>query len=375
MAGQELEDPRPAGPSIARERDPYLSSFSLSSLSKGPGLRIGLLLRGSHLTRASISVIDDIEASNFARIEMILLSPAPAQGRRTGTNPFVRPLRSMSDALSRAVWQVYLGLDRRRVRLLDDPLSVLDASSRLRGIPMVRVSPTEGDGEWHDRPRGCLHPGRGARRHHPPGQRERDGRRSAPRARARSHHFRAGRVRHVGVSLRRSRIRAKRAGVSRGDRLGETGLLRLPGATPRFSNWRAHARHSCVSDGRRVSYPQPRTATLRIDPSRDPEASRVARRWLGASCSSRSCLASGTRFASAPTPSKRAQACALDGPSAGAEGGTSARDDHHEARAGLAMADSAPGGLPAVGPNSAWATWPGFAGSKRRPAARMRIRF
>ena len=72
---------------------------------------------------------------------MILLSPAPAQGRPTGTKPFVRPLRSMSDALSRGVWQVYAELDRRRVRLLDDPLSVVDASSRLRGIPVVRVSP------------------------------------------------------------------------------------------------------------------------------------------------------------------------------------------------------------------------------------------
>ena len=80
MAGQELEDPRPGEPSFARERDPYLSSFSLSSISKGPDLRIGLLLRGSHLTRASISVIDDIEASSFARIEMILLSPSAGQG-------------------------------------------------------------------------------------------------------------------------------------------------------------------------------------------------------------------------------------------------------------------------------------------------------
>ena len=78
---------------------------------------------------------------------MILLSPARHRVVGQATNRFVRPLRSMGDALSRAVWQVYVELDRRRVRLLDDPLSVLDASNRLRGIPMVRVSPTEGDGD------------------------------------------------------------------------------------------------------------------------------------------------------------------------------------------------------------------------------------
>jgi hypothetical protein len=146
MAGQELEDPRPGEPSSTRERDPYLSSFSLSSISKGPDLRIGLLVRGSHLTRASISVLDDIEASSFARIEMILLSPVPAQGRRPNPIRFVQALRSMGEAFSSALWQVYLGLDRRRVRLPDDPLSVLDVSSRLRAIPLVRVSRPGPDG-------------------------------------------------------------------------------------------------------------------------------------------------------------------------------------------------------------------------------------
>ena len=285
---RQLEAQRPRGPRVARVRDPYLSSFSLSSVSKGPDLRIGLLLRGVHLTRASISVIDDIEASSFARIEMILLSPAPAQGRRTGTMPFVRPLRSMSDALSRGVWQVYAELDRRRVRLLDDPLSVVDASGRLRGIPMVRVSPTEGYGDDGT----TDHPGTSIRAAaldviiHLGSANEMDADPRHELALDRAM-FRCGCVRRVGVSLRRSRIRAKRAGVLRGDRRGGAGLHRLPGATPQFSNRRAHARHSCVSDRRGISYPQSRPATLRIDPSCDPEASGVARLWLGASRSSR----------------------------------------------------------------------------------------
>ena len=143
MAGQELEDPRRNEPNTARERDPYLSTFSLSSLSKGPDLRVGLLLRGSHLTRASISVIDDIEASNFARIEMILLRQPP-DVQRTSPDTFVRRLRSIYTTLSRAVWQVYLDLDRRRVRLLDDPLSVLDSSNSAPWYPRGPLVAAEG---------------------------------------------------------------------------------------------------------------------------------------------------------------------------------------------------------------------------------------
>ena len=136
MAGQELEDQRPGEPSLLAGGTLPVLVFARFSIQRAD-LRIGLLVRGSHL-HASITVIDDIEASSFARIEMILLSPAPAQGRRTGTNPLVRPLRSMSDALrvlpGRSIWS-WTGV--ACARRSSQGRGRIEPT---RGIPVVRLS-------------------------------------------------------------------------------------------------------------------------------------------------------------------------------------------------------------------------------------------
>jgi hypothetical protein len=91
-------------------------------------------------------VIDDIQVSSFARVEMILLWPAGRSDRSPDRRPFAHRIESISDALAMTAWRMYVTLDRRRVRLTDDPLRDADASSRLRHVPRVELSRPTGHG-------------------------------------------------------------------------------------------------------------------------------------------------------------------------------------------------------------------------------------
>src|ERR1700692_812045 len=102
-------------------RDRAFSSFFLSSPSGDPPLRVGLLLDRVWLNLAQASVIDDIQSSDFAGIELLILN---ADGDVTKAaapgHPLPGPGRGIQGDRSRGggfAWRMYSWLDRRRIRL------------------------------------------------------------------------------------------------------------------------------------------------------------------------------------------------------------------------------------------------------------------
>ena len=106
--------------------------------SRSPKLKVGLLLPGNTLSRAAAKVIEDLLASDAVRIELVLFQPvtgASAAARNRSPNPGV----SLGRRLSGVGWDVCTRLDRRRVRLVDDPLSPRDCTALLDGISSLEL--------------------------------------------------------------------------------------------------------------------------------------------------------------------------------------------------------------------------------------------
>jgi hypothetical protein len=79
-----LEESEPLG------RTTVLSprSFWRNSSSSGPPLRVGLLLDGFNLSRFFATIIEDIQASNFAKIELQIFRKATeTAGMRVRSSP------------------------------------------------------------------------------------------------------------------------------------------------------------------------------------------------------------------------------------------------------------------------------------------------
>jgi hypothetical protein len=120
---------------------PFSSHF-LASSSDQPPLRIGLLLDGPTLTRADASIVRDLQASNFARIELLVFdasrttAPATSGGWRAAVARLGR-LRAEGGTVF-AAWAM---LDRLLAGGSDDPLGLEDCRAMLDGIPSLNVTP------------------------------------------------------------------------------------------------------------------------------------------------------------------------------------------------------------------------------------------
>src|SRR5215467_6756748 len=117
------------------------SQFRFSSASHPP-LRIGLLLDGTKLSAFFARIIEDIQASNFARIELLVYRKKPAV---TNTQPTSRlaalKKRLLHPALrKRALYDAYLKFDER-MKPRNHPLGIVDCSSMLTGIESMEVEP------------------------------------------------------------------------------------------------------------------------------------------------------------------------------------------------------------------------------------------
>ena len=126
-------------------QDRAFSSFFLSSTSNGPPLRVGILLDRAHEHRATASIIEDIRAADFARIEIVLFEAsadaarAAAPDRRFG-GAFIRRLTDRR-WWSGIAWLLYVRLDRLRVGLDSDPLTAVDPAKLLDGLDTIAVGP------------------------------------------------------------------------------------------------------------------------------------------------------------------------------------------------------------------------------------------
>jgi hypothetical protein len=119
--------------------------YRISSADRAP-LRIGLLLDSyDEISAFAARIIEDIKASNFAKIELLVVKQAaaerPAQGATPDTRIF-RLLRRISDPKLRShlLYDLYLRLDAHMKRP-DDPVARVNCRGLLSGIDAIDVEP------------------------------------------------------------------------------------------------------------------------------------------------------------------------------------------------------------------------------------------
>ena len=118
-----------------------ISFWRFSAADRSP-LRIGLLLDSPKLARFFTQIIDDIQASNFAKIELLVYRKAP---KPVSDGPQNRPRSGFGRLLDaktrkRVLYDFYLRLDKR-MKPANHPLETIDCSDRLAGIESIEVEP------------------------------------------------------------------------------------------------------------------------------------------------------------------------------------------------------------------------------------------
>jgi len=109
-----------------------------------PRLRIGLLLDSRELSLFYARIIEDIQASNFAKIELLVFrktATPPAANHRAGSWMGSCGRRLFDAKLrQRSLYSLYLRLDRRK-KPPNHPLDQSDGSNLLAGIESITVEP------------------------------------------------------------------------------------------------------------------------------------------------------------------------------------------------------------------------------------------
>jgi hypothetical protein len=124
---------------------PAPNSFYRISPSENPPLRIGLLLDSKNeLPAFCVRIVEDIQASNFAQIKLLVLRKStvvPAPASQT-TNSHRGPIRHILDPKlrRRLVYDLYLRLDSRK-SLADNPIAKTACADLLDGIETLEVEP------------------------------------------------------------------------------------------------------------------------------------------------------------------------------------------------------------------------------------------
>ena len=119
-----------------------MGHFRFSSADRPP-LRVGILLDGTKLSAFFARIIEDIEKSNFARIELLvfrkktLQAPRPQPKSRLGA---IQHRLLAPNLRKRALYDAYLRFDQR-AKPANHPLDVVDCSSLLAGIDNIEVEP------------------------------------------------------------------------------------------------------------------------------------------------------------------------------------------------------------------------------------------
>jgi hypothetical protein len=113
-----------------------------SSVTRPP-LRIGLLLDSREKISASFAkIVEDIKASNFANIELLIVRTAPSAPDNPPNSRARRLLRSLWNAKFRRqfAYNFYLRLDAR-MKPAPDPLAEIDCKDLFSGIETLEVEP------------------------------------------------------------------------------------------------------------------------------------------------------------------------------------------------------------------------------------------
>ncbi len=127
-------------------QSPFISlgSFWRISPSTNPALRIGLLLDSVNMSRFFATIIEDIRASNFADLELLIFRRAPSLERPANQTRsiFSKVARRLTDPNLRkhVLYEQYLRLDER-VKPRNHPLDLIDCSPLLKGTEAIEVEP------------------------------------------------------------------------------------------------------------------------------------------------------------------------------------------------------------------------------------------
>jgi hypothetical protein len=117
---------------------PISRLYRTSSANK-PALRIGVMLNTAELAAWSVRIIEDILASNFAELRLVIYNAAV---RMAGVQP---PLGMLNEKQPRRelLFRSYAAWDAAHVQgTQDNPLAVYDYSRTLDNIPALEVTPT-----------------------------------------------------------------------------------------------------------------------------------------------------------------------------------------------------------------------------------------
>jgi len=119
--------------------------YRISSADRPP-LRIGLLLDSrDEISAFFAKIVEDIKSSNFARIELLIVSKTPVDNPPTRKVPHSRAarfLRRIADPKLRShlLYDLYRRFDARK-KPVDDPLARVDCRNLLSGIEALDVEP------------------------------------------------------------------------------------------------------------------------------------------------------------------------------------------------------------------------------------------
>src|ERR1035441_7173334 len=117
------------------------NAYYRTSSADRPPLRIGLLLESTdEIPAYAAMILDDLTASNFARVELLVvrkISAAIVAGRGPASiaRPFTDPKSS-----NHWLYDLYLRLDAR-MKSSNDPLAKVDSRHLLDGIETIDLEP------------------------------------------------------------------------------------------------------------------------------------------------------------------------------------------------------------------------------------------
>ncbi len=119
-----------------------ISCLYLRSASAAAPLRIGVLIDGFRLSRAFRQVLQDIQASDFARLELVVLNCQPQTTIAPPKNRFSRYLRLLLNSSFRQalLYSAYQKWDQRNAKH-PHPLEEVDVTDVLGNIPRLDVVP------------------------------------------------------------------------------------------------------------------------------------------------------------------------------------------------------------------------------------------
>src|SRR5882672_9849502 len=121
------------------------SYYRISSGNRAP-VRVGLLLDSRDKISAIFAkVIEDIKASNFAEIELLVVRKTTAERLppdKSQRSRVFRLLRHVTDPKlrRRLLYDLYLRLDAR-IKPVNDPVAMVDCRNLLAGIEILEVEP------------------------------------------------------------------------------------------------------------------------------------------------------------------------------------------------------------------------------------------